>query len=203
MEGISWAAALLVGAGYLIGSVSFAVVVSRARGVDIYRVGSGNPGTANVARSMGWWAAGVVLLGDAAKGAVAAGLGWAVAGSVAVGFAAGLAAVAGHCFPLWHLFRGGKGVATGGGVMMVLAPLVLLGLMVVWAVLARLTRVSSVGSLTAVVLAVPGLAIAGETGWPLVWVGLMALLIVARHHSNIARLVRGEEHGLGRDGEPA
>ena len=195
---MTWTAAALVAASYLIGSISFAVVVSRARGVDIYRVGSGNPGTANVARSMGWWAAVLVLIGDAAKGSAAAVLGWLVAGSVTVGLAAGLAAVVGHCFPVWHRFRGGKGVATGGGVMVVLAPLVILALIVVWAVLARLTRMSSVGSLAGVVLAVPGLAVAGHRGWDLVWVGLMALIIVGRHHSNISRLVRGEEHGLGR-----
>lgn len=192
---MDWTVAAVLMASYLIGSIDFAVLVARMKGVDIYDVGSGNPGTANVARNLGWGAAAQVLVGDFLKGVVAAALGLFLVDST-VGFAAGLAAVVGHCFPLWHRFRGGKGVATGGGAILVLAPLVALALMAGWSLLARVARVSSIASLTVVLLSVPALAVGGHTGWSLVWAGLMAALIVARHRTNIARLVRGEENSL-------
>jgi glycerol-3-phosphate acyltransferase PlsY len=188
-------AVVAVVVAYLVGSIDFAVLVARARGVDIYDVGSGNPGTANVARSLGWKAAAQVLAGDALKGAVAAGIGLG-AGGPAVGLGAGLAAVVGHCFPIWHRFRGGKGVATGAGAVAVVAPLVAVALLAVWVLLAKVARISSVASLTAVLLAVPALAVAGIRGWGLVWATLMVGLIVVRHRTNISALVRGEERTL-------
>lgn len=201
---MNWIAVAVVVAAYLIGSLDFAVLVSRTRGVDIYGVGSGNPGTANVARALGWGAAAQVLIGDFLKGVVSAGMGL-LAVDATLGFAAGLAAVVGHCFPVWHRFKGGKGVATGGGVVAILAPLVAAALMVIWVVLARVGRISSLASLTVVLLAVPGLALRGHPGWSLVWAGLMVALIVARHRSNIVRLLRGEEGVLapGSDGAAA
>lgn len=190
-----WSEIAVVVFAYLVGSVDFAVWVARSRGIDIYDVGSGNPGTANVARSLGWKAAAQVFAGDAVKGMVAAGAGLWVGGPT-VGMAAGLAAVVGHCFPLWHRFKGGKGVATGVGAVMVVAPLVAVALTAMWGVLAKLARISSLASLTAVLAAIPALAVAGFRGWALVWAGLMVGLIVVRHHSNIAALVRGQERTL-------
>lgn len=193
---MTWNVPALIVAAYLIGSFDFAVVVARRKGLNIYEVGSGNPGTANVARNLGWQAAALVFVGDLLKGVVVAGLGLVVGGTATVGFGAGLAAAVGHCFPVWHRFRGGKGVATGAGVILVLAPVVALVLAGVWVVLARLARISSVASMSVVILAVPALAVAGHTGWSLVWVGLMMGLIVIRHRSNIVRLARGEERIL-------
>lgn len=190
---MTWIAVAVVVAAYLLGSVDFAVWVARAKGVDIYDVGSGNPGTANVARILGWRTALWALVGDALKGVAAASAGLFLAGSSAAGFAAGLAAVVGHCYPVWHRLRGGKGVATAGGTIAVLAPVVTVALIILWLLVARLVRVSSVASVSAVVLAVPLMALTGHRGWSLVWVGLMALLIVARHRPNLARLLRGEE----------
>ncbi len=192
---MDWTVVAVVGVAYLIGSIDFAVLVARTRGVDIYDVGSGNPGTANVARNLGWQAAAQVLVGDFLKGAGAAGLGLLVVDST-TGFGAGLAAVVGHCYPLWHRFRGGKGVATGGGAVTVLAPVVAIVLMVVWALLAKVGRISSIASLTVVVLSVPALAVAGHGGWSLVWAACMMVLIVGRHRSNIVRLIRGQEDSL-------
>lgn len=198
---MDWTVAAVIVVAYLVGSVDFGVHVSRARGVDIYTVGSGNPGTANVGRALGWRAAASVLVGDLLKGVAAAGVGILAVGTT-VGFAAGLAAVVGHCFPLWHRFRGGKGVATAGGVLLVVAPVVGLAMGLVWAAVAKLGRVSSVASLTVAVLTLPALAVAGHRGWSLVWAGLTMVLVVFQHRSNIARLVRGEEHVLisDRDG---
>lgn len=192
---MDWTVAAVIAVAYLLGSVDFGVHVARARGVDIYAVGSGNPGTANVGRALGWKAAAAVLVGDLLKGVVAAVIGL-VAVDATVGFAAGFAAVVGHCFPVWHRFRGGKGVATAGGSILVLAPLVGVVLAVVWAAVARFGKISSVASLTVAVLAVPALALAGHTGWSLVWPGLVMALVVFQHRANIARLVRGEEHVL-------
>ncbi|MGH8936274.1 MAG: glycerol-3-phosphate 1-O-acyltransferase PlsY [Acidimicrobiia bacterium] len=181
---------------YLLGSIDFAVWVSRAKGVDIYQVGSGNPGTANVMRALGKRYAALVLVGDALKGLVAAGLGEALGGSQAIGFAAGLAAVLGHCYPLWHRFRGGKGVATAGGVLAWLAPWALAAFLVAYALMVRLTGISSLGSLTGLALALPVAALAGAGGWELVWLAGLVGLVFYRHQENIRRLVRGEERQL-------
>ena len=182
-------------AGYLVGSVDFGVIVPRLAGVDIFSAGSGNPGATNVLRTMGRLAAAGVLLGDLVKGLLAALLGCLVGGEV-VGFAAGFAAVAGHCFPIWHRFRGGKGVATAGGMTFWLEPLLGLIMLGVWAATVRVTRRASVASVLVALGFVPGVAAFGHCGWALAWTGAAAALIVARHHENIMRLVRGEEHTI-------
>lgn len=189
-----WAVVAIV-AGYLIGSADFGVIVPRLLGVDIYDVGSGNPGTTNVLRSMGKVAAAVVLLGDMAKGLAAAALG-DVIGSDALGFAAGLAAVAGHCFPVWHRFRGGKGVATTGGMALWMQPILGGALILGWALLVMAFRRASVASLVLAAVLVPGLALVGVRGWSLVWAGGASLLILYRHISNINRLISGSENTI-------
>lgn len=178
--------------GYLIGSIDFGVVVPRLSGVDIYQEGSGNPGTANVLRTMGRRAAALTLLGDMAKGVAAAAIGDLWVGEVA-GFAAGFAAVLGHSFPIWHRFRGGKGVATGVGVLLWMEPLVGVAFGVAWAAFTFGFRFASLASLILVVAWVPALALAGVRGWALVWAAATALLIAVRHSSNIKRLIQGQE----------
>ncbi|MDH3307687.1 MAG: glycerol-3-phosphate acyltransferase [Acidimicrobiia bacterium] len=190
--------ALAVVGGYLLGGVDFAVIVARAKGIDIFSVGSGNPGTSNVLRTMGRGPAAIVLLGDLLKGVVAAAIGFFLSGAgsgpfdgMALATLAGLAAVAGHCYPILHRFRGGKGVATGFGVLLWVQPVVAIGLGVVWALIVKVIRVASIGSLVVVVAAVPALMALGVTGWPLVWVGGTLLLIVFRHRGNIQRMFSG------------
>jgi len=182
-------------AGYLIGSVDFGVIVPRMRGVDIYAHGSGNPGTTNVLRSMGRKAAALVMVGDMAKGCLAAAIGDLV-GTEAVGFAAGFAAVLGHCFPIWHRFRGGKGVATAGGMMLWLEPILGVVLLAVWAMLALVAKRASLASLVVAVALVPGVLVFGHGGWSVGWSGAAAALVVARHHENIRRLLRGAERRI-------
>lgn len=184
---------------YLVGSIDFAVVVSRAKGVDIYQVGSGNPGAANVARALGGRYAALVMLGDAAKGLVGAWLGLLGGGTAAAGFAAGLAAVIGHVWPVWHRFRGGKGVATAFGVILRMNPLVGVALGLVYLLVVRLSGISSLGSLTAAALSIPAVALVGRRGWALVWLAAVAVLIFVRHHENIRRLMRGEERRVRGD----
>ena len=186
----------VVVAAYLLGSVDFGVIVPRLRGVDIYSHGSGNPGTTNVLRAMGRKAAAMVMVGDLLKGVAAAALGSLVVDDT-VGFAAGFAAVVGHCFPIWHRFRGGKGVATAGGMMVWLEPVVGIGLVVVWALLAVVFKRASVASLAVAVLLIPGVLLTGWRGWPIVWSAAVALLVVVRHQANIRRLAVGTEGRIG------
>lgn len=193
------AVALAIAAAYLIGSVDFAVVVARMHGVDIHQAGSGNPGAANVLRTLGRGPAGAVLVGDTLKGVIAAGLGMVV-GADPVGpwaFAAGLAAVVGHCYPIFHRFRGGKGVATALGVVLLTLPLVALILAAVWAVVVGLTRISALGSLAASAAVVPLALWRGVDGAALALMGSMFLVVVWRHRGNVRRLLAGEEHTVG------
>ena len=185
---------------YLVGSIDFGVIIPKLLGVDIYSVGSGNPGTSNVMRSLGKGPAALVLLGDGAKGAAAAGLGAWWAGSVSstvapdtLAVACAFAAVLGHIAPIWHRFRGGKGVATAIGAAVYLAPAFGLVLAILWLIVTLVFKVASVASLGAMVLYVPGLAISGYRGWALAWAAAIALLVIARHVGNIKRLVTGSE----------
>jgi glycerol-3-phosphate acyltransferase PlsY len=141
---------------------------------------------------MGTRAAALTLLGDLAKGVAAAAIGDLWVGEAA-GFAAGFAAVVGHSFPIWHRFRGGKGVATGVGVLLWMEPLVGVAFGVAWAVFTFGFKIASLASLILVVAWVPALALVGVRGWALVWAAATALLIAIRHSSNIKRLIRGQE----------
>jgi glycerol-3-phosphate acyltransferase PlsY len=181
--------------GYLIGSIDFGVIVARIRGVDIYGAGSGNPGATNVLRVMGRRTAALVMAGDLIKGIAAAAIGDLVGGEV-IGFAAGFAGVVGHCFPLWHRFRGGKGVATSGGVAVWLEPVVGIGLVLGWAVVVASTKRASIASLAVALAYLPALLLTGHRGWSLVWGGAAAGLVVLRHHANIRRLATGSEHSI-------
>jgi glycerol-3-phosphate acyltransferase PlsY len=191
---VSEALALVV--GYFIGSIDFAVLAARLKGVDIYAEGSGNPGASNVSRVMGRGAGALVLVGDLLKGVAAAAFGEVVGGSELLGLAAGGLAVAGHCFPIWHRFRGGKGVATTVGVLLWVIPWLGLGLAVIWAAIIAATRVSSFGSLTIVTLAIPGVWLWAEEARSAVVMAAISLLVVARHKDNIRRMLGTGEHSL-------
>ena len=186
-------ALVLVAGAYLLGSVNSAVLTARSRGVDIRAAGSGNPGASNIYRTLGTGPAILVYLLDLLKGCIPA-LGGMLLGGPAWAAAAGLAAVVGHCYPVFFRFRGGKGVATGGGVLLVTAPLVMAAAVAAYAVLALWLRVSAVGSLAAAALVMPGLLLVGVRGWGLTWFGLMLVLILWRHRSNLSRLRAGEEN---------
>jgi acyl phosphate:glycerol-3-phosphate acyltransferase len=185
----------VVVAAYFIGSIDFGVIVPRLLGHDIYQHGSGNPGATNVLRSLGRRVAAFVVLGDVTKGFVAAMLAGLVGGEAA-GFAGAFAAVTGHCFPVWHRFRGGKGVAAAGGAALWLAPLLAGSVIVVWVVVVALVRRASIASLTVVVVWVPGMLLFGYRGAAVAWSAAMAALIVVRHHDNIRRLLGGAEHPI-------
>ena len=192
-------AAALVGAAYLIGSISFAILLVRVRtGRDIRGEGSGNAGATNVLRSHGK-ALGLAVAGlDIAKGAAAVLLARAVTADPRYAAAAGLAAIVGHVFPLFYGFRGGKGVATAVGAFLVLAPLATLVCAAVFVAVVAATRYVSLGSMIAMVLLPP--VAGGIFHAPLAVVAAAAaaaVLVVVKHRENLRRLSRGEEHKWG------
>jgi glycerol-3-phosphate acyltransferase PlsY len=193
----------LLGA-YLLGSLSFAVIVSRAMGLgDPRSYGSGNPGATNVLRSGSRLAAALTLAGDAAKGALGVGLGaWAgsllvpsQAGALSAG--CGLAAFAGHLWPVFFRFRGGKGVATFLGVVAALQPLAGLACCIGWLALAGLTRFASVASMAAAIIGPAALAAWGAPAAITVPVIVMSLLLIWRHRGNLVNLRAGRERRIG------
>ncbi|HJU50877.1 MAG TPA: glycerol-3-phosphate 1-O-acyltransferase PlsY [Acidimicrobiia bacterium] len=199
MEFLVGAAILVV--SYLIGSVDFAVLVGRMHGVDIHQVGSGNPGTSNVMRTLGRGPAAMVFIGDTLKGVIAAAVGAFLSGDGAASawtFAAGLMAVLGHCYPVFHRFRGGKGVATGGGVLLFAVPIAGLILSVLWIAVAKLGKVASIASLIVVAASIPLLIWQGVDGWALFWFGVMLGLVIYRHRGNISRIMKRREPSVVR-----
>ncbi|HYH85139.1 MAG TPA: glycerol-3-phosphate 1-O-acyltransferase PlsY [Pyrinomonadaceae bacterium] len=200
--------AFVVLLAYLLGSIPFGyLVVKFAGGGDVRETGSGGTGATNVTRSAGRWAGIVTLLLDALKGAAAAliarlslgdgsGAGWWVA-------AASVAVVVGHVFPVWLKFRGGKGVATGLGVFLVLAPLAVLCALFVFVVIAWATRYVSLGSMAAAAMLPLAVWLLGSRVGPdefiiplLTAASVGGALIIFMHRANIGRLLGGTENKL-------
>lgn len=202
------AAALM---GYLVGSLSFAVIVSRAMGLNDPRTyGSKNPGATNVLRSGSKAAAVVTLVLDAAKGWLPVALVQWVGQQYGLGEGtmalAGLAAFVGHLYPVFFRFVGGKGVATALGVLLGISPLLGLAVAVTWLAMAWFFRYSSLASLTAAVAAPIFYVLADGQAWyldksVLLSLSVMSLLLMYRHAENIGRLARGTESRL--DGKKA
>ncbi len=194
---------LIVVGAYLIGSVSFAVVVSRAMGLpDPHDYGSGNPGATNVLRTGNKAAAALTLAGDAVKGWLGVFLAQVVASRVGapewVVPAAALAVFVGHLYPVFHRFKGGKGVSTTAGIVFALHWPLGLTLVVVWAIVAFGLKISSLAALTAAVLLPLGAFYVfgnGLLAWAMV---AIALLLFWRHRANIEKLFAGKESTIGR-----
>jgi glycerol-3-phosphate acyltransferase PlsY len=186
---------VLVPLAWLLGTFPSAVLVARAHGRDITAEGSGNPGASNVSRLLGWKAGLLVLALDFAKGAIAAGVGMAVAGRGAA-FALGVAAVLGHTLPIYR--KGGKGVATAGGALVVLYPAIVVGLGIVWFVIARVLKKASLASLICTIAFPLAVLAMGYDLWEVAAVAALAVLVIARHAGNIRRLVRRQEFDVGK-----
>jgi glycerol-3-phosphate acyltransferase PlsY len=183
-------------AGYLLGSIPFGLILTRMAGLgDIRQVGSGNIGATNVLRTGRRGLAAGTLLLDAAKGALAVQAAGLIVGPQWEPLAA-MAAVFGHCFPLWLAFKGGKGVATGLGVLLALDWRVGAGACLIWLVLAVMTRLSSAAALSAFAAA-PVLAAVFSPGWWWVAPAVVAVLVWWRHEGNIRRLLAGTEPRIG------
>lgn len=178
---------------YLIGAIPVGRLVARSRGVNIEKIGSGNVGATNVARSLGKKAGLITLIGDIAKGAVATWIGYRIFQHPTEGALTGMLAVFGHCLGIPTLSKGGKGVATSIGVITMISPLIgaiALGVFTAFFLVFRIVSVASISaalSLPIVTLALPG---AEPFRWPL---STIALLVIIRHRQNIRRILQGEE----------
>ena len=189
-------------AAYLIGSLSFAVIVSKYYGMDDPRTyGSGNPGATNVLRSGKKKAAALTLLGDALKGLVAVVLARCLQDALNLSditiAAVAVAALVGHMWPLFFSFKGGKGVATALGVLLALSPATALVCAAIWLVMAFGFKVSSLAALAATVAA-PLVAfwLMPSPSWAWATV-VIAVLVLYRHKSNIQNLIQGKEGKIG------
>ena len=191
-----WSAfALAFGIGYALGAIPFGLLLTQARGIDIRAIGSGSIGATNVLRTGNKALAAATLLLDAAKGAAAVLL-VAYFMEPVLAPAAGLGAVVGHMFPAWLKFRGGKGVATGMGVLLAAMWPVALICGAVWLATARITRISSASALVTCVAA-PGLAHWLATPMLRDMAIVISLLVIFKHAGNIRRLVAGTEPRIG------
>ena len=179
--------------GYLAGSVPFAYLLARRRGIDLRHAGSGNPGAANVLRTVGVWAAVIVMLLDALKGLAAVLAAQAITTGDAAPVAAGLASIFGHIYPVWLRFRGGKGVATAAGMFALLAPVALSIAGVVFVITVVVTRFVSAGSVAAAIALVIAAAVTGAPGPVVAGAVGAATIVVFRHRANMERLVAGTE----------
>lgn len=204
MPGLDLLIAIVV--GYLIGAVPSGVIVGRLRGVDPRSGGSGRTGTTNALRTLGPGLAAAVAVLDVAKGALAVVVGTALGAQMGgvegwAGMLAGVAAVIGHVRSVFIGFTGGRGVATGGGVMLVLAPLSMVAAVVVMGLVVWRTRLVSLGSLVAagaVTVVAVVLYAAGRVGLEVpVGAALVETVVMIAHLDNIQRLRAGTERKLG------
>ncbi len=193
---------ITIALGYLLGAISFAVIISRRHGVNIFEAGSRNPGATNVKRVLGKKAGNLCFFLDAVKGLLAAGLPqlvwWGQDYAIALGVAGLLAAILGHSFSVFIRFRGGKGVATTIGGMLAIAPVVIIIGALVWVLTFYATRYVSLASIL-LGLTLPVAAILLNRPHVVVGLtGLLAVILVVRHRSNIRRLLNGTENRFSR-----
>ena len=183
---------------YLLGTFPSAELIASRYGKEITKVGSGNPGASNVIRELGWKAGMSVFLMDMAKAAIAVGIAWAVSGDQRgpLSYAAMCGAIVGHVAPVFRKFRGGKGVASAGGAMFVLFPVVSAVLFVSWFVISKITRKASVASLAITVATPVGMLIDGAETWELLVVLGVVAFVIIKHLPNIRRLKSKTEPSL-------
>nr|WP_289624437.1 glycerol-3-phosphate 1-O-acyltransferase PlsY [Sinorhizobium sp. 7-81] len=184
--------------GYLLGSIPFGLVLTRMAGVgDVRKIGSGNIGATNVLRTGNKKLAAATLLLDALKGTAAAVV--ASLWGIEAGIAAGLAAFLGHLYPIWLSFKGGKGVATYIGVLLGLAPVMVVVFGAIWLTMAKVTRYSSLSALTATAI-VPLVLYATGYGKVALLFAIMTVITWIKHRANIQRLLSGTESRIGEKG---
>ncbi len=197
-------AALLILVSYVLGTFPSAILIARANGIDIATFGSGNPGASNVTRALGWKKGVWVYILDAFKAALATGIGlgfwfdWAGTGRP-LAYVCAIAATLGHMFPVFRKFKGGKGVACGSGVVMVLQPLLGIAIVVVWWIISKATGKAAVGSMVTVASVPIGLALLGRPAWEFAAMAVLCGLILVKHWRNFGRLIRREEPSLRTD----
>lgn len=182
---------------YLIGSISFGYLVGKYIGkIDIRRFGSGNVGTTNIWRTLGWKAGVIAFLGDAFKGMLAALVGLRFGGE-GLAVLAGIMALIGHTYSIFLSFKGGKAVATGLGIITVLMPMVALGAFLLWVTILYLTKYVSLASIVAA-CSLPIMALVLSEPWQyLIFCLFGAIFVFYKHLPNIKRLRSGQEFKIG------
>lgn len=212
---------LLIAFSFVLGSIPCGVIIAKAKGVDLKKIGSGNIGATNVLRSLGKGAALVTLLGDVLKGIAAVAIarafvfypgfyasefGAGILQSItsitsnpqaAIEGLAGLSAILGHNFSLFLRFRGGKGVATSIGVLVIYSPQVAILTLIIWLVTALITKYSSLGAIVAFGLLPVNVFLFDPVGIKVLISVMIAFLILVRHIGNIERLIKGAERKIG------
>ncbi|MBK5568877.1 glycerol-3-phosphate 1-O-acyltransferase PlsY [Ensifer sp. 2YAB10] len=189
---------LSLGFGYLLGSIPFGLILTRMAGLgDVRKIGSGNIGATNVLRTGNKKLAAATLLLDALKGAAAAAI--AAYWGVEAGIAAGFAAFLGHLYPVWLGFKGGKGVATYIGVLLGLAPIMVLAFAAIWLAMAKISRYSSLSALVAMAI-IPVLLYAVGNEKVALLFAVMTVISWVKHRANIQRLLAGTESKIGDKG---
>lgn len=189
---------------YFLGTFPSAVMIARSKGVDITKVGSGNPGASNIARTFGAKWGVLVFVLDGLKGLIPCSVALLLTerpSPSAYGMA--VAAVLGHMYPITRRFKGGKGVATMGGACIVLQPIIFVALTAVWFAVRKLTGKASLASLMLTFGFPLGVFLLGGPGWEIATAGALGALVLLRHTDNIKRLLTGAELSASRNPQAA
>ncbi len=188
---------LLIILAFILGSIPFGVIIAKLKGIDLKQTGSGNIGATNVLRTMGKGSAVLTLLGDVLKGSIAVLIGkYLSVGPLYEGII-GLSSILGHNFSLFLKFRGGKGVATSIGVLLIYSPKTAILTLIIWLLTALITKYSSLGAIVSFGFLPLNIAIFDYSSSKLIIAVMITLLILIRHTGNIERLLKGTERKIG------
>lgn len=190
---------ILLIAAFVLGSIPFGIITAKVKGIDLKKVGSGNIGATNVLRSLGKWPAVITLLGDILKGTLAVAIGKYSGVEPLYEGLIGIAAISGHSFSIFLGFKGGKGVATSLGVLLMYTPHVALVTLVVWIGVVLFTKYSSLGAIVSFALLPLNIMLFDFQEKTKFFISiLISLFIIIRHKDNIRRLMKGTERKIGR-----
>jgi len=197
IEIVNWGLGIGLIVSFLIGSIPTGLLIAKSKGVDLKKIGSGNIGATNVMRALGKEAALLTLLGDALKGVIAVGIAKGFSLGVLDQGLFGLLAILGHNFSVFLKFKGGKGVATSIGALLVFSPHAALLTIILWIMTAKWTKYSSLSALVAFGLLPLSIYMIDYSGEKMIIAAAIAILIFIRHVANIKRLIQGTESKIG------
>lgn len=188
-------AGLLV-AGYLFGSIPFGLIIAKIYQINLRDIGSGNPGATNMFRAAGWVPGSVVLILDALKAFIPTYMAMTLLPQASIHILVGLTTIIGHSFPIFAKFKGGKGAASGLGILLALSPIIFCILFITAFLIIYITRYVSVATLAACILAPALFYVFNLPPAYTVFVSIISILIIYRHKSNIKRLMSGTENKI-------
>jgi len=189
---------ILLIAAFVLGSIPFGIITAKVKGIDLKKVGSGNIGATNVLRSLGKWPAVITLLGDILKGTLAVAIGKYSGVEPLYEGLIGIAAILGHNFSIFLGFKGGKGVATSLGVLLMYTPLAALVTLIIWIGVVLFTKYSSLGAIVSFALLPLNIMLFDFQDKTKIIISiLISLFIIIRHKDNIKRLMKGTERKIG------